>query len=292
MKISLICPVWNTPAELFKACLDSVVNLEGAREENFEAVFVDDGSTDGSALMLDAAARRCPYIKVVHQENAGNSAARNAGIRIATGNYIAFLDCDDYLCGTFLADALRTVESGRDVYQFNVYKRYEKDNPELYPILPHADGEFLFPISPSVTWVYAWAKLVRRSFLLEHDIRFPLPGVDVPSIYDGDYRNYVRGEDNYFCALLSSEAMVTKLEPWYGVVHVRRGTSLGMKTKPIHDDNGCLGLYLVYRALWDVARRRNDEPLLKFSEKGMELHLEKADKGRCPEGWGPPVDFQ
>lgn len=66
MKISLICPVWNTPRGLFRACLDSVVHLEGATEENFEAIFIDDGSSDGSAAVLDAAAKNCPYMKVVH----------------------------------------------------------------------------------------------------------------------------------------------------------------------------------------------------------------------------------
>lgn len=288
MKISLICPVWNTPNKLFKDCLDSVLHLYGATEENFEAIFVDDGSTDGSAGKLDAAANGCPYVKVVHQENAGNSAARNAGIRMATGDYIAFLDCDDCLCSDFLANALRTVETGRDVYQFNIYKRYEKDNPELYPIMPHEEGEFFFPFTPSMTWVYAWAKLIRRSFLLEHDVWFPLPDVDVPRIYDGDYRNYIRGEDNYFCAILSSEAIMTKLESWYGVVHIQRGSSLGAKMKPVYD-NGYLGLYLVYRALWDVATKRNDEPLLRFSEKGMSIHWGKAAQSRCPKGWEPPI---
>lgn len=288
MKISLICPVWNTPRELFGTCLHSVTHLEGATEENFEAIFVDDGSTDGSAGMLDAAAKRCPFMRVVHQENAGNCVARNAGIRMATGDYIAFLDCDDYLLPDFLSNALRTVKSGRGVYQFNAYKRYEKDNPELYPILPHEDGEFIFPITKSMTWVYAWAKLIKRSFLLEHDVWFPIPGEDVPRIYEGVYRNYIRGEDNYFCALLSAEAITTRLESWYGVVHIQRGSSLGAQTKPVYD-NGYLGLYLVYRALWDVAVKRNDEPLLRFSEKGMQLHWGKADKSRCPKGWEPPI---
>ena len=288
MKISLICPVWNTPVELFKACLNSVVHLKGATPDNFEAIFVDDGSTDGSAGILAAAANRCPYLTAVFQENAGNCVARNRGMRMATGDYIAFLDCDDYLCPDFLDNALRTIETGRDVYQFNIYKRYEKDNPELYPILPHEAGEFVFPFTPSMTWVYAWAKLIKRSFQQEHNVWFPIPGEDVPRIYDGAYRNYIRGEDNYFGAILSAEAVSTRLESWYGVVHIQRGTSLGAKTKPVYD-NGYLGLYLVYRALWNVAVERSDEPLLRFAEKGMTIHWGKSDKTRCPKGWEPPI---
>ena len=288
MKISLICPVWNTPRELFKACLDSVVHLEGATEENFEAIFIDDGSSDGSRFVLDAAAKKCPYMKVAHQKNKGNCVTRNIGIEMATGDYIAFLDCDDYLYEGFLENALKTVASGRDVYQFNIYKRYEKDNPALYPIHPHHAGDFLFPITPSMTWVYAWAKLIKRSFLLEHKVFFPVPDVDVPRMYSGPYRNYVRGEDNFFCALLSAEAMVTKMETWYGVVHVQRWTSLGKNTKT-DTDNGYLGLYLAYRALWNIAEERNNEPLAEFAKEGMRLHWGLADKSRCPKGWAPPI---
>jgi glycosyltransferase involved in cell wall biosynthesis len=287
MKISLICPVWNTPRALFRDCIDSVVHLEGATEENFEAIFIDDGSSDGSASLLDEAAKDCPYMKVLHQKNKGNCVARNTGIDLATGDYIAFLDCDDYLYKDFLANALETVKSGRDVYQFNIYKRYEKDNPTLYPISPHCHGDFLFPLTPSTTWVYAWAKLIKRSFLFEHDVWFPVPGVDAPRIYKGAFRNYVRGEDNYFCALLSAEAMVTQLVSWFGVVHIQRSTSLGKSTKNT-GDNGYLGLYLVYRALWNVAVKRNNDALREFAEKGMDLHWVLADKSRCPKGWEPP----
>ena len=290
MKISLICPVWNTPKVLFKDCLNSVVNLDGATEENFEAIFIDDGSTDGSAGILDAAAKKCQYMKVVHQKNGGNCTARNTGIEMATGDYVAFLDCDDYLYKDFLANALETVKSGLDVYQFNIYKRYEKDNPTLYPIFPHCHGDFIFPLTPSMTWVFAWAKLIKRSFLLEHDVWFPVPGVDVPRMYKGAFRNYVRGEDNYFCALLSAEAIMTKMETWYGVVHVQRSSSLGKRTKT-EADNGYLGLYLVYRALWNVAGYRNNDALREFAENGMKLHWGLADKRRCPKGWEPPIDI-
>lgn len=288
MKISLVCPVWNTPRALFKACLDSVIHLEGATEENFEAIFIDDGSSDGSAALLDEAANGCPYMRVFHQKNKGNCVTRNEGIRMATGDYIAFLDCDDHLYKDFLWNALETVETGRDVYQFNIYKRYEKDNPTLYPIFPHCHGDYVFPVSQSVTWVYVWAKLIRRSFLLEHDVWFPVPGVDIPRMYKGKFRNYVRGEDNYFCALLSAEAVVTKMEIWFGVVHVQRMSSLGKSTKT-DADNGYLGLYLVYRALWEEARKRNNEALREFAEIGMKQHWGLADKSRCPAGWEPPV---
>lgn len=284
MKISLICPVWNAPRELFLACLDSVMNLDGATEENFEAIFIDDGSTDGSAKILDAAAERCPYMRVEHQKNKGNCVARNEGIKMATGDYIALLDCDDYLYQDFLKNALSTVKTGKNVYQFNIFKRYEKDNPDLYPIFPHCHGDNAFPNFSSSTWVYAWAKLIKRSFLLERQIWFPVPGIDVPRMYVGSLRNYVRGEDNYFCALLSAEAEITHMVIWFGVVHVQRATSLGKRGTTVVD-RGNLELYLMYRALWNEGKRRENEAIMSFAHKCMVLHWGLADKSRCPKGW-------
>lgn len=288
MKISLICPVWNTPRGLFRDCIDSVVNLDGATEENFEAIFIDDGSSDGSKWVLDKAVAKCPWIRVIHQKNKGNCATRNLGMDMATGDYVAFLDCDDYLFPGFLLSAIEAVKTGHDVYQFNIYKRYEKDNPTLYPVFPHCNGDCVFPDMPSQTWVYAWAKLIKRSFLVEKGIRFPEPDADVPRIYKGTLRNYVRGEDNFFCALVCAEAPVVKMVTWYGVVHIQRKTSLGKRTAT-GTDGGRLGLYLAYRALWNEAVKRENRSLVAFAEKGMALHWDLANQASCPEGWKPPI---
>lgn len=283
MKISLICPVWNTPRKLFRACLGSVMNLEGATTDNFEAIFIDDGSTDGSGRLLDGAVEKCPWMRVIHQPNRGNCVARNMGIMHSTGDYVAFLDCDDYLYPGFLQNALRTVSSGKDVYQFNIYKKREKDDPTLYPMWPHSYGDCAFPPTESPTWVYAWAKLIRRGFLIGHDVRFPDPK-DVPSLYRGELRNYVRGEDNYFCARLLYEAGRAHLVPWFGVVHVIRQSSLGRRVVS-SEDNGMLGLYLVYRALYNEADTKGDTPLARYAMDMMRLYWGLADKSRCPDGW-------
>lgn len=288
MKLSLICPVWNTPRALFRACLASVVNLPGATSENFEAIFIDDGSTDGSGKMLDAAAEDCQYMRVVHQKNRGNGAARNLGIEMATGDYIAFLDCDDALLPNYLGDALQTIRTGHyDIYHFNFFKKREKDDPMLYPMFPHSYGDNNFPGFQTQTWVYAWAKLIRRGLIVENGIRFPEPKRDVPRLYSGPYRNYVRGEDNYFCAMLLSRAGFEHLVPWFGVVHVIRTSSLGQRTKG-KDVNGDLGLYLTHRALRDEAVRRGDGALEEFAQKTMRTYWGLCDPNEravCPVGY-------
>ena len=91
--ISIIVPVYNV-APFLSRCLDSLV---GQTYENLEIICVDDGSTDGSAAILDACAAKDSRIKVIHQENAGVSVARNRGLDAATGEFVTFVDADDWL---------------------------------------------------------------------------------------------------------------------------------------------------------------------------------------------------
>lgn len=93
MKISVIVPVYNCEAYL-PACMDSILNQTYS---DLEIIVVDDGSADGSPAICDAYAQKDTRIQVIHQENQGVSAARNAGLDIAVGDFIAFVDSDDTL---------------------------------------------------------------------------------------------------------------------------------------------------------------------------------------------------
>ena len=102
-KISIIVPVYNTEAYL-PACLESLLRQT---HRNLELLTVDDGSTDGSAAILEAYAKRDPRIRVIRQKNGGVSSARNAGIDAATGAYIGFVDSDDTVEPTYCETLLR-----------------------------------------------------------------------------------------------------------------------------------------------------------------------------------------
>lgn len=93
MLISVIVPVYNVEAYLGE-CIDSLIYQT---YEALEIILVDDGSTDASGAICDDYARRDGRIKVIHQPNQGQSVARNAGIEVAQGAYISFVDSDDYL---------------------------------------------------------------------------------------------------------------------------------------------------------------------------------------------------
>ena len=93
MELSILVPVYNTEKYL-RRCVDSLL---AQTVEDYEVVLVDDGSTDGSGSICDEYARENDRVHVIHQENAGLSAARLAGIRASCGAYLGFVDSDDYV---------------------------------------------------------------------------------------------------------------------------------------------------------------------------------------------------
>lgn len=89
--VSVIIPVYNV-AKILERCVNSVLTQT---YQNLEIILVDDGSTDLSPQFCDVFAKKDPRVKVIHQENRGLSGARNAGLTLATGDYITFVDSDD-----------------------------------------------------------------------------------------------------------------------------------------------------------------------------------------------------
>ena len=91
-KISIVVPVYNVEAYVSK-CIESIMHQD---YENIEIIVVDDGSTDSSSKICEQYARSDNRIRLIHQENQGLSKARNNGIDIAAGEYIGFIDSDDW----------------------------------------------------------------------------------------------------------------------------------------------------------------------------------------------------
>lgn len=91
--ISVIVPIYGVEKYL-EQCLDSIINQT---YRNLEIILIDDGSPDRCGEICDRYASRDSRIKVIHQSNQGLSAARNAGMDMATGEYISFIDSDDYI---------------------------------------------------------------------------------------------------------------------------------------------------------------------------------------------------
>lgn len=98
-KVSVIVPVYNV-APFVEKCIKSIRNQE---YQNLEIILVDDGSTDNSGEICDAFAKKDNRIRVIHKRNAGVSAARNSGVDACTGDYICFVDGDDYVMPDYVS---------------------------------------------------------------------------------------------------------------------------------------------------------------------------------------------
>ena len=110
--VSVIIPVYNV-GEYLQTCIDSV---KRQTYKDLQIILVDDGSTDGSGLICDKAAKEDDRIRVIHRTNGGLSAARNSGIEEANGEYICFIDSDDWVDESFVE---------------RLYQLAEKDNADV-----------------------------------------------------------------------------------------------------------------------------------------------------------------
>lgn len=108
--VSIVVPVYNIK-EYLPACVKSLLGQSCA---DLEIILVDDGSTDGSAQLCDMYAAKDPRVVVIHKENGGLSSARNAGLDIARGAWLLFVDGDDYLCENAVQLLLEAVKGHED----------------------------------------------------------------------------------------------------------------------------------------------------------------------------------
>lgn len=115
-KVSVIVPVYNVEKYIDR-CVESILKQS---YRNFELILVDDGSTDHSGRICDEYEKKDNRIRVIHQKNAGLSGARNTGIHYSTGDFLFFVDSDDYVSHHLLEKGLAAFEkSGADMIQFN-----------------------------------------------------------------------------------------------------------------------------------------------------------------------------
>lgn len=171
LKLSIIIPVYNVEKYLVK-CLDSILV-----DNTFtgQVICVNDGSTDNSAAILEEYAKRYPNVEIITQPNAGLSAARNAGIKAAKGEYIVFLDSDDYWKPNVLRGLMAQIERDKlDVLRFrfrNVNEQFEEVRP--FKTDPAKDNDYSeiptdgvsFLNSRMNTQCYAVMYVIRRDIL-------------------------------------------------------------------------------------------------------------------------------
>ena len=172
--LSVIIPVYNA-AGFLPRCLDS---LCGQTYSNLEMICVDDGSTDNSAAILDAYAAKDDRIKVIHQENAGVSAARNVGLAVASGDFVTFVDADDWLEPDAYEKVIAHMEEGVDMVCFGgvidgEIEQRRRENMEAYACM-NFNGTTQSYLGVMRTNVYVWNKIFRKSIIERYGIQFPI----------------------------------------------------------------------------------------------------------------------
>ena len=189
MKISYILPVYKVEAYL-RECVNSIIRQT---YKDIEIILVDDGSPDGSPALCDQLATEDSRIKVLHKPNGGLSDARNAGLKIATGDYIVFMDSDDLWLGDDSLDKLVSLVKQYpecSFYGFNCQYYYPVSN--TYSKWVQYADEVLTPISGSSAMVSlvksgtypmsACLKVIDRQWLIENQITFKVGQIaeDIP----------------------------------------------------------------------------------------------------------------
>lgn len=181
MKFSIIVPVYNVKKYIEK-CVQSVLTQTIT---DYELILVDDGASDGSEILCDCYAQKHANIKVIHKTNAGLSSARNAGLKIASGNYIIYLDGDDFWIENTLLQEInvRIERENVDLVAFGGKEYYcENDGDKFKQLKVVFDKECVITTEEYIKsslkknelypW-YAWLYAIRRDILVNHKFEFP-----------------------------------------------------------------------------------------------------------------------
>ncbi|SFL66584.1 Glycosyltransferase involved in cell wall bisynthesis [Methanobrevibacter olleyae] len=193
VKVSVIIPIYNVE-NFLNDCLDSIVNQSLT---DIEVICIDDGSTDNSLAILQSYAKFDDRVKIIHQDNKGSGATRNLGIEQSTGDYVYFMDSDDYIDLNALEKLYNNAVSNNSDFVIFKIARFDKENDinynapgfDIESIFGDVDyNNFTFKYSNIKHYVMnasfaPWIKLYKKEFLDRYnDLRFPkdLAYEDVP----------------------------------------------------------------------------------------------------------------
>jgi glycosyltransferase involved in cell wall biosynthesis len=255
--ISIIVPVYNTEKYLHK-CLDSILCQSFY---DFELILIDDGSKDSSGSICAKYAKIDERIKVVHKENEGVSQARNLGIEMAKGKYIAFVDSDDFIEPDMFNLLYMIIKDyNADIAVCGFYKIDEKYNNVLYDEIQRLNTEkalslvlnYYNEFSPSVV-----NKLFNKNLIVKHRIRFN--------------RQITMGEDLLFtCKCIYHSSKI--VQSYSAKYHYRKNDSsatrmaFNLKKMTIFDSHDLIYdyIYSSYPSLTWLVRKRDVDVSISY----------------------------
>lgn len=226
--VSVIIPIYNV-ADYLNACVESVSNQT---YKDLEIILVDDGSTDCSSTLCDEWGMKDQRVCVVHKNNGGLSDARNAGLNIARGKYIYFVDGDDTIESDAIEILVHTMEQGADMVAYNYFRDYDNKSVEINTCfntgsyLLNSEKECLDFICGvflqyKIGWE-AWGRIFRRDLIERYNLRF------------ADNR-VVFAEDIYFSlCYLAHAARIDVIGDYLYHYTFRNESIMGVETKNIN----------------------------------------------------------
>lgn len=222
MKFSVIVPVYKVEKYL-RDCIDSILNQTFT---DFELILVDDGSPDSSPEICDGYAQADARVRVIHQKNMGQAGARNTGLLHATGEYICFVDSDDYLSHNKVLQTLADKTLSKpDIVHYKFKEWFESDGHTAecrfsynVPITNRTLAEIYCDlINRDAYYNSAWSKIIKRELLVHNNILF---------------ERGIVGEDNewYYHVVMAADSLVLIDEPLY-VYRRRKGSTTTSTTR-------------------------------------------------------------
>ncbi|WP_230574325.1 glycosyltransferase [Bacillus rhizoplanae] len=174
-KISIIVPIYMVERYIEK-CVDSLINQT---YKNIEIILVDDGSPDNCPDICDSYIKKDPRIRTIHKENGGLSDARNAGLREAIGEYILFVDSDDYIDKDTCERFMSVIGMNKADIVVGNAKRIEGRNVSLMKHSNFKEGQvvtgeqyLMEELRSGTMYMAAWLNLYNRTFLLKNNLEF------------------------------------------------------------------------------------------------------------------------
>lgn len=176
IKVSVVVPIYNTPEDLLRKCIQSILNQT---ETNIEIFLVDDGSTNNALNVCNSFCNN-PTITVIHQDNQGVSVARNVGIENSSGEWIMFVDPDDELTNNAIEILLSSAQKDDDIVAASCFLKKGNDirtthffNGNRYLDSTETKKEFYCQLLWRITNACApWGKIFRRSLIAENNLTF------------------------------------------------------------------------------------------------------------------------
>lgn len=284
-KISVIIPVYNVEKYLAE-CLTSVVNQTF---KDIEIICVNDGSTDNSPKILEEFAQKDSRIKIINQENQGMSCARNAGLAVATGEYITFVDSDDYISTDLYADMQKYLPAELICFNAKIFPMSEKYRALQNYIQCKFEGEQ--PITEKIikqTNIHIWNKIFKTSVIRENNIKFPdgLYFEDFPFMFEYLYSintaKFVTGKGYYFYRQQPNSIMKTCSPKSIHHLYAWHYLYDRFKARGIYNKNSQF-IHKLFRTYIILAYRYSDEPsrpdIIKTAKNyASEINFKGLDK--------------